>query len=49
MRNPVIELPEMLATLAERIPPLILEHGCPLQWQACQSQLTMYLKGLSGH
>ncbi|MEW8437143.1 MAG: TetR/AcrR family transcriptional regulator [Candidatus Thiodiazotropha taylori] len=122
MQNPLRELPEMLATLAERIPPPMREHGCPLnnlaqemaaqdagfqeriarifdnwiqamaniieqsqeqgfvrtdvsanevarfvvaslegclslfkaersplQWQACQSQLTVYLQGLAVH
>jgi AcrR family transcriptional regulator len=30
MQNPLVELPHMLAQLAERMPPMMLEHGCPL-------------------
>lgn len=30
MENPLIEIPDMLETLGERITPLMREHGCPL-------------------
>ena len=30
MKNPLTELPGLLVTLSERIPPLMHDHGCPL-------------------